>query len=305
MAYHVRHTFRNAQALAVHLTQIGSVFAALTQWATPSPFFFYGAVPAELQQAIVATGIAAEFSTGSSGFEQLVPCCALVDDDNNDKDSQPQFLRSLVSTTRAAAAEDEFAECDPTTHVRQVPPQTERVNIFCKWISHSNDTVLPPHVQDSYETILTTMEQDEPDPLAVQFFTDNDSSSFTVQYEFRNLQAASFHFDHTLTPFVTDLTSRATAEFVRVQAGGSTAEIHAFGSQLESIELFSPNVLLVGTFEFGFARPEPCCPNTSMDETPLYGTDQTSGVPSNRMVLPSTTTTSLGLLAGALVFLLL
>lgn len=70
-ALHVRDEFKDAAALGLHLsTTAGSHFPQLLAIATPGPFFFYGDVPAELQQATEQMQLGAEFATHAFGFDR-------------------------------------------------------------------------------------------------------------------------------------------------------------------------------------------------------------------------------------------
>lgn len=70
-ALYVRDEFRDAAALAYHLQHTAAAhFGSLLEIATPGPFYFFGDVPAELQQAARQMGLAAEFAQRVSGFER-------------------------------------------------------------------------------------------------------------------------------------------------------------------------------------------------------------------------------------------
>ena len=70
-ALYVRDEFVDAGALGFHLSQTaGPHFPQLLEVATPGPFFFFGAVPPELQQATKQMGLGAEFATHAVGFER-------------------------------------------------------------------------------------------------------------------------------------------------------------------------------------------------------------------------------------------
>ena len=70
-ALYVRDEFADAGALGFHLSQTaGPHFPDLLEVATPGPFYFFGDVPAEMQQAARDMGLAAEFSTHATGFDR-------------------------------------------------------------------------------------------------------------------------------------------------------------------------------------------------------------------------------------------
>ena len=70
-ALYVRDEFRDAGAVAFHLTETAAAhFPALLAVATPGPFFFMGDVPEELQQATQQMQLGGEFSTHSAGFDR-------------------------------------------------------------------------------------------------------------------------------------------------------------------------------------------------------------------------------------------
>ena len=70
-ALYVRDEFADAGALGFHLSQTaGPHFPDLLEVATPGPFYFFGDVPAEMQQAARDMGLAAEFSAHAAGFDR-------------------------------------------------------------------------------------------------------------------------------------------------------------------------------------------------------------------------------------------
>ena len=69
-ALYVRDEFKDAAALGLHLsTTAPSHFPQLLAIAAPGPFFFFGDVPEEIQQATEQMRLGAEFSAHSTGFE--------------------------------------------------------------------------------------------------------------------------------------------------------------------------------------------------------------------------------------------
>lgn len=70
-ALYVRDEFVDAAALGFHLQNTAADhFPSLLAIATPGPFFFFGDVPAELQQATEQMQLGAEFSTHTAGFDR-------------------------------------------------------------------------------------------------------------------------------------------------------------------------------------------------------------------------------------------
>ncbi len=70
-ALYVRDEFADAGALGVHLGQTAAAhFPSLLDVATPGPFLFFGEVPAEMQQAAIQMGLAAEFAPHVTGFDR-------------------------------------------------------------------------------------------------------------------------------------------------------------------------------------------------------------------------------------------
>ncbi len=70
-ALHVRDEFKDAAALDLHLsTTAQSHFPQLLAIAAPGPFFFFGDVPEDLQQATEQMQLGAEFSTHVFGFDR-------------------------------------------------------------------------------------------------------------------------------------------------------------------------------------------------------------------------------------------
>lgn len=68
-ALYVRDVFADAGALGFHLTETaGPHFPSLLEIATPDEFYFFGDVPAEMQAAAKAMGLAAEFASETNGF---------------------------------------------------------------------------------------------------------------------------------------------------------------------------------------------------------------------------------------------
>ena len=70
-ALHVRDEFNDAAALGFHLSSTAAGhFPRLLEIATPGPFFFFGDVPEELQQATEKMQLAAEFSVHAFGYDR-------------------------------------------------------------------------------------------------------------------------------------------------------------------------------------------------------------------------------------------
>ncbi|MDD9921095.1 MAG: antibiotic biosynthesis monooxygenase [Boseongicola sp.] len=70
-ALYVRDEFDDANALGFHLSQTAAAhFPDLLAVATPGQFQFFGNVPAEMQQAALQMGLAAEFGTHVAGFDR-------------------------------------------------------------------------------------------------------------------------------------------------------------------------------------------------------------------------------------------
>ena len=70
-ALHVRDEFKDAAALALHLSSTApSHFPQLLAIAVPGLFFFYGDVPEELKQATEQMQLGAEFATYAFGFDR-------------------------------------------------------------------------------------------------------------------------------------------------------------------------------------------------------------------------------------------
>ena len=70
-ALYVRDVFADAGALGFHLSETaGQHFPRLLEVATPGAFYFFGDVPAEMQQATKAMGLAAEFAGHTFGFNR-------------------------------------------------------------------------------------------------------------------------------------------------------------------------------------------------------------------------------------------
>ncbi len=68
-ALYVRDEFADAHALGYHLSETaGPHFPSLLEIATPGAFYFFGEVPAEMQQAAKGMGLAAEFAGNVTGF---------------------------------------------------------------------------------------------------------------------------------------------------------------------------------------------------------------------------------------------
>ncbi|MGX9355614.1 putative quinol monooxygenase [Roseobacteraceae bacterium S113] len=70
-ALYVRDVFADADALGFHLSETaGPHFPNLLEIATPGAFLFFGTVPAQMQQAAKAMGLAAEFADHRVGFNR-------------------------------------------------------------------------------------------------------------------------------------------------------------------------------------------------------------------------------------------
>ena len=70
-ALYVRDEFEDASAMGFHLsTTAASHFPQLISIATPGPFFFFGDVPQELQQATEQMQLGGEFATHTAGFDR-------------------------------------------------------------------------------------------------------------------------------------------------------------------------------------------------------------------------------------------
>ena len=70
-ALYVRDEFSDAGALGYHLQSTAQAhFPSLLEIATPGPFFFFGDVPQELQDATTQMQLGAEFSTHMAGFDR-------------------------------------------------------------------------------------------------------------------------------------------------------------------------------------------------------------------------------------------
>ena len=70
-ALYVRDEFKDAAALGFHLSSTAAGhFPQLLAIAVPGPFFFFGDVPQELQQATEQMQLGAEFSTHAFGFDR-------------------------------------------------------------------------------------------------------------------------------------------------------------------------------------------------------------------------------------------
>jgi quinol monooxygenase YgiN len=70
-ALYVRDEFADANALGFHLSQTAAPhFPSLLEIATPGPFYFFGDVPTEMQQAVRQMGLVAEFSSHVAGFNR-------------------------------------------------------------------------------------------------------------------------------------------------------------------------------------------------------------------------------------------
>ncbi len=70
-AVYVRDEFKDAAAMGFHLsTTAADHFPQLISIATPGPFFFFGDVPQELQQATEQMQLGGEFATHAAGFDR-------------------------------------------------------------------------------------------------------------------------------------------------------------------------------------------------------------------------------------------
>ena len=70
-ALYVRDEFKDAGAMGFHLnTTAAGHFPQLLEIAVPGPFFFFGDVPQELQQATQQMQLGGEFSTHAFGFDR-------------------------------------------------------------------------------------------------------------------------------------------------------------------------------------------------------------------------------------------
>jgi quinol monooxygenase YgiN len=70
-ALYVRDEFADADAMGFHLSETaGPHFPSLLEVATPGAFYFFGDVPAEMQQAAKGMGLAAEFAGNVTGFSR-------------------------------------------------------------------------------------------------------------------------------------------------------------------------------------------------------------------------------------------
>ena len=70
-ALYVRDEFADANAMGFHLSETaGPHFPTLLEVAIPGAFYFFGDVPAEMQQAAKSMGLAAEFAGNVAGFER-------------------------------------------------------------------------------------------------------------------------------------------------------------------------------------------------------------------------------------------
>ena len=70
-ALYVRDEFQDAGAMGFHLsTTAANHFPKLISIATPGPFFFFGNVPEELQQATEQMQLGGEFATHAAGFDR-------------------------------------------------------------------------------------------------------------------------------------------------------------------------------------------------------------------------------------------
>ena len=70
-ALYVRDEFADAGALAFHLgTTAAPHFPSLLEIATPGTFYFFGDVPEDTQQAVLAMGLAAEFASKVTAFDR-------------------------------------------------------------------------------------------------------------------------------------------------------------------------------------------------------------------------------------------
>lgn len=70
-ALYVRDEFADANALGFHLSETaGPHFPQLLEVADPGAFYFFGDVPAEMQAAAKAMGLAAEFANHVTGYSR-------------------------------------------------------------------------------------------------------------------------------------------------------------------------------------------------------------------------------------------
>ena len=70
-ALYVRDEFKDAAAMGFHLsTTAAGHFPQLLAIAKPGPFFFFGDVPQELQQATEQMQLGGEFATRAFGFDR-------------------------------------------------------------------------------------------------------------------------------------------------------------------------------------------------------------------------------------------
>jgi quinol monooxygenase YgiN len=70
-ALYVRDEFKDAGSMGFHLsTTAAGHFPQLLEIAVPGPFFFFGDVPQELQQATQQMQLGGEFSTHAFGFDR-------------------------------------------------------------------------------------------------------------------------------------------------------------------------------------------------------------------------------------------
>ena len=70
-AVYVRDEFVDAAAMGFHLgTTAAAHFPQLISIATPGPFFFFGDVPEELQQATEQMQLGGEFAAHAAGFDR-------------------------------------------------------------------------------------------------------------------------------------------------------------------------------------------------------------------------------------------
>jgi hypothetical protein len=70
-AVYVRDEFKDAAAMGFHLsTTAAAHFPQLISIATPGPFFFFGDVPQELQEATEQMQLGGEFASHAAGFDR-------------------------------------------------------------------------------------------------------------------------------------------------------------------------------------------------------------------------------------------
>ena len=70
-ALYVRDEFKDAAALGLHLGSTAPAhFPQLLAIAVPGAFYFHGNVPAEMKQATMQMGLAAEFAEYAFGFDR-------------------------------------------------------------------------------------------------------------------------------------------------------------------------------------------------------------------------------------------